>query len=326
MIKWSLEELDLGGDFCRGGEALGRSFRVYVDEVKDAAHAQAEFFTTNSSAEVQREFQEFLGLEHDDNSLEGFLLTLDQLNLSLALRAGLEMGFVHFWALLFMIQVPEILNIPGVSMVQTSYPLPLINPNLVGDYIRENNLARFKALSVHLDPSVSAVAYVQAIQDAYAGKLYLHAHQLWSEAEQVKSFLDEIKTTQVSFLAQPLAGHNLAQMRLLLEDRRVAWFLEEGLGNQEVGPGMAAVYQGVSLSLMRAGGYFGLLRQIKSAQRLGIKVSLDSGISTSLLAAAAMHLAHEVDYCEFGGFLWPHKESERCLDEDNGQVMFHYLQ
>ena len=326
MIKWSLEELDLSSDLRRGGEAPGKSFRVYVDETKDVIHAQAEFFTSASAAEVQREFQEFISLEHDDNSLEGFLLALDKLDLSFPLRAGLEMGFVHFWALLFMIQVPEILNIPGVSMAMTSYPLPLRNPNLIGNYIRENNLSRFKALSVHLDPSMPAVAYVQAIQEAYSGKLYLHAHQLWQTAQEVKSFLDEIDTKGVVFMAQPLAANRLAQMRLLLEDKRVAWFIEEELGQQEVGPGMAAVYQGVSLSLMRSGGYFALLRQIKSAQRLGLKIALDSGISTSLLAAASMHLAHEVDYCEFGGFLRPHQEKERCLDEDNGQVMFHYLQ
>ncbi len=326
MIKWSLEELGLPTALRRGGEAPGKSFRVYVDEAKDAAHAQAEFFTTAPASEVQKEFQEFLGVEHDDNSLEGFLLALDQLNISSSLRAGLEMGFVHFWALMFMIQVPEILNIPAVSMATTSYPLPLLNPNVIGDYIRENRLARFKALSVHLDPQMPAVAYVQAIEDAYPGKLYIHAHALWPDAAQVKAFLQEINTSQVVFIAQPLATSNAAQMKILLEDRRVNWFVEEGLGNQELGPGMAAMYQGVSLSLMRAGGYFGLLRQIKSTQRLGLKIALDSGISTSLLAAAAMHLAHEVDYCEFGGFLWPHEEKDPCLDEDNGQVMFHYLQ
>ncbi|MBP5296509.1 MAG: hypothetical protein J6Y94_04175, partial [Bacteriovoracaceae bacterium] len=71
MIKWSLEELDLPSALRRGGEAPGKSFRVYVDESKDAAHAQAEFFTTASALEVNKEFQEFLACEHDDNSLEG---------------------------------------------------------------------------------------------------------------------------------------------------------------------------------------------------------------------------------------------------------------
>lgn len=326
MIRWSLEEIHLPkapGDFYAWPP---KNFRVYVDDSTDTVHVQAEFATNMTSLEVQREFQEFLAAEHDDNSLEGFVATLDQLALSPEMRAGLEMGFVHFWAYLFMMQVPEILNIPGKSIAPTSYPLPLINPNLVGDYIREHDLTRFGALTLHLHPQISAVAYVQAVQTAYPHQIYIHAHQHWEDARDVQAFLGQIDLSRVAFIAQPLAAHNFAQMQKLLTDEKVAWFGEECLGQQDIGPGTAAIYQGVCLSLTRSGGYFPILRQIKSAQQLNLKIALDSGISTSLLAASAMHLANEVDFREYGGFLWPHEEKEGCLSEDHGQVFFSYLQ
>ena len=326
MIKWSLEEIHLpkaAGDLCAWPS---QNFRIYVDDVTDGVHIQAELATDQSSLEVQREFQEFLATEHDDNSLEGFVAVLDQLPLSPEVRAGLEMGFVHFWAYLFMMQVPEILNIPGKGIAPTSYPLPLLNPNLIGAYIQEHNLERFGALTVHLHPQIPAVAYLQAIQEAYPHQLYIHAHQLWPDAAHVEEFLGQINLKQVGFIAQPLAVHNFAQMQKLLAHKQVAWFVEEGLGAQDLGPGTAAVYQGICLSLCRSGGYFAALRQIKSAQQLELKIALDSGISTSLLAASAMHLANEVNYCELGGFLWAQEEKEPCLSEDRGQVFFNYLQ
>jgi muconate cycloisomerase len=204
----------------------------------------------------------------------------------------------------------------GVSVIDLiGGPIrPAVAPMwLVGNATPEQDVAeaevrkaagiRFFKLKVGVKPLATEVAAAHAVRGALGAEMPLCADaNCGFSHETAKRFLEATADAGLLFLEQPFAPDDMSGLAALACATQVAIGADEGIHSlHDIEAHAAAGARGVSLKLIKLGGFSGALGAAALCRRLGLAMNIASKMAESSLASAAtVHLACAVDNVDWG--------------------------
>lgn len=329
MAKWFIERIKLPLKYrwsiARGSSLSRINLIISYQDGDFIGRGEVAFLTGAgiSIDEAEQEFKNFCHFVPDSiNGLEEMMEVLesDNLNLHSNLRFGIESAYVHFVSQLLNGSVSHVLGIDNTSKLSTSFSLPILENNNYEDFIINHNLKRFKALKVKVK-GISSIAGVNNILKSFNGELWLDGNECFQSALEVKDFCQQIDLNRIEVLEQPLpCDYFDEQQKLKSMKLDLNIIADESIGSGPIYDDIAKLYDGVNIKLMKAGGYFSALRQIRQAKRLGLKVMLGCMLETSLGISSALNIANDADFIDLDSFLFLESDPFGLVFEEEGHI------
>jgi muconate cycloisomerase len=191
---------------------------------------------------------------------------------------------------------------------------PVVAPMwLVGNATPEQDVAeaearkaagiRFFKLKVGVKPLTTEVAAAHAVRGALGVEMPLCADaNCGFSHEAAERFLSLTADAGLLFLEQPFAPDDMSGLAALARATPVAIGADEGIHSlHDIEAHAAAGARGISLKLIKLGGFSGALAAAALCRRLGLAMNIASKMSeSSLVSAATVHLACAVDNVDWG--------------------------
>jgi muconate cycloisomerase len=162
---------------------------------------------------------------------------------------------------------------------------------------------RFFKLKVGVKPLATEVAAAHAVRGALGPDMPLCADaNCGFSHEAAERFLAATADAGLLFLEQPFAPDDMSGLATLARATPVAIGADEGIHSlHDIEAHAAAGARGVSLKLIKLGGFSGALGAAVLCRRLGLAMNIASKMAESSLASAAtVHLACAVDNVDWG--------------------------
>jgi muconate cycloisomerase len=162
---------------------------------------------------------------------------------------------------------------------------------------------RFFKLKVGVKPLATEVAAAHAVRGALGAEMPLCADaNCGFSHEAAECFLEATTDADLLFLEQPFAPDDMSGLAALARATPVAIGADEGIHSlHDIEAHAAAGARGVSLKLIKLGGFSGALGAAALCRRLGLAMNIASKMAESALASAAtVHLACAVDNVDWG--------------------------
>lgn len=186
---------------------------------------------------------------------------------------------------------------------------------------------RFFKLKVGVKPLDTEIATTLAVRDALEPDLPICADANCGFSYQpARRYLEATREAGLLFLEQPFEDGDLKSLAALARSTAIPIGADEGIHSpQDIEAHAAAGAGGVSLKLIKLGGFASALTAATLCRRLGLAVNVASKMSESSLGAAAtVHLASAADNIDWGVSLTHFYLAEdivrRPLAMDNGLV------
>jgi L-alanine-DL-glutamate epimerase-like enolase superfamily enzyme len=327
MGTWSIRRIELPLKFkwsIARGESEKRE-NLYITYQDGAFRGSGEVaFMTNrgpSFDDVSNKFKEFLENVPDNiNGLEEMMLVLEQESLEdyPNLRFGLESAYIHFLAELLDGDVASVLGINSKQKAQTCFSLPILEKSKYAAFIEQHQLKRFHALKIKIkdsDPSI-----IETIANCYEGALWIDANECFDNLAVFLGFLAGIKHLKVELIEQPFSKNNFEAFFELkkINNSGIKIIADESLGNGNITQDYKKAFDGVNIKLMKAGGYFKALKQIRDARSLGLQVMLGCMLESSLGIYSAFNICDSVDYIDLDSVLFLQEDPLNLVFEEKG--------
>ena len=331
MLEWSLEKIDLPLKFpwkiARGTSLSKTNFVVTVECDGSKGQGEVAFNVRYNESEnlIKEQFQLFLDHGAEEiSSLEKLIAMVGELDLASSLCFGLESAMAHLNAHMSDRTIHQILCVPQVHGIHTSFSLPIMVPAKIQSFITEHNLSRFAALKIKLG-SEGGLDIVREVQKYYTGPLRLDANEAYDDPAAFLKLTDDLKDVPIQFIEQPFAARNFEMYREIKGKSGFLIFADESLTSGEVTPEFKELFDGVNVKLMKAGGYMRGLKQLRTARELGLKTMLGCMVETSLGISSAMNIANNVDFYDLDGCLLISKDPFNAIQEDGGTLNYNYV-
>jgi muconate cycloisomerase len=162
---------------------------------------------------------------------------------------------------------------------------------------------RFFKLKVGVKPLPSEAAAAHAVRKALGPKMPLCADaNCGFSHEAAQRFLSMTVDADLLFLEQPFEPDDMNGLAALTRATPVAIGADEGIHSlHDIEAHAAAGARGVSLKLIKLGGFSGALGAAALCRRLGLAMNIASKMAESSLASAAtVHLACAIDNIDWG--------------------------
>lgn len=333
MLKWSIEELQLPLKFMwkitRGSKDFGHIFIVRVQDESFCGEGEISFNIRygETSDGILKSFERF------QNDFPGSISSVEELIHFLAegeypssFRFGIESAFVHYLALLVDRPVNELLGVPAINSVKTSFSIPIMEPGEIGDFIAEHNLTRFRSLKVKIGKD-DGLDLIKEVQKNYVGNLRVDANEAWTDPDEVISFIGALgDNCPIEFLEQPLRANCHDEYLFLKDQAAVDIMADESILSGEVTDYHRDRFHAINIKLMKSGGYMKAIKQLRDAKEMGLKTMIGCMVETSIGISSAMNIAHGVDYYDLDGALLLEKDPFNMITEENGKLFFSHLQ
>lgn len=220
-----------------------------------------------------------------------------------AAGAALDMALLDWRAKKEERKLGEYLGIavPGESFV-TSYSIGI--DDIGGTATRVREADGFRVLKVKLGSrsgddrerfeAVRAVTDVPVRVDANGG---------WGSVDEAAAMIEWLAARGVELVEQPFAPGRLEETAVLRERSALPLVADEDVRVAADVAGLAGIYDGINIKLMKAGGIREALRTAREAKRLGMRIMFGCMIESSLGIGAALHLASLGDWIDLDGHL-----------------------
>lgn len=333
MIKWSLREMELPLKFvwkiARGSKTHSHLFFIRVEDDQFAGEGEISFnIRYGESPESIREcFQAFhRNVPSNLQSVEELISFMEDSDFPLSFRFGVESAFVHFLAKLVDKPVSNLLGVRGLNSLYTSFSIPMMDPSEVKGFIDQYQLTRFRSIKIKVGDE-SAVAMVKEVQKNYDGNLRIDANEAWTDPDDVIRYVEKLgEDCPIEFLEQPLKSHCHDEYLYLKDRSPVDIMADESVLSGDVTEYHRDRFHAVNIKLMKSGGYFKAIKQLKAAREMGLRTMLGCMVETSLGISSAMNIAHGVDYFDLDGFLFLQKDPFQLVSEEKGKIFFSHFQ
>jgi glutamate racemase len=329
MAKWFIERIKLPLKYrwsiARGSSDFRENLIITFRDGDFSGMGEVAFLTGTGVTleQIEKEFESFCSLVPDAiNGLEDMMeiLESDELDIHTNLRFGIESAYVHFVSKILGGSVSHVLGIEKVTKLKTCFSLPILPVSDYKAFIDEHDLTRFHSLKMKVNANDSTEA-VDSILKYYDGQLWLDANESFKTANEVKLFCDKLDMARIDIMEQPLPSDLYdEQKKLKLLSLDCDLIADESLGNGAIYEEVAELYDGVNIKLMKAGGYFSALRQIRQAKRFGLKVMLGCMLETSLGISSALNIAHDLDYIDLDSFMFLETDPFSLVFEEFGVI------
>ena len=327
MLKWELKEMELPLRFnwaiARYSTKKKKNFIISVFE--DGFEGIGEVAWNSRFGESEKAIREGFGLFCKEcppciKGVEGLIHLLEEINLPNSLKFGLESAYTHFLSQLSQRSIHKLLGVNTLRTVETSFSIPIMEPSRVENFMKNENLARFHTLKIKLVGGEYDEKVLNMVKKFHKGKIYLDANESFKSTKQFFSFLEKIADEPVELIEQPFPADFHEEYRELKKKSPFPIFADESISNETVTDYYADHFDGINIKLMKSGGYFRALMQIKEARERGLKVLLGCMIESSLGISGAMAIADKVDYTDLDGFLFLKKDPYGFIQEENGKL------
>lgn len=333
MLKWSIEEYKLPLKFvwkiARGSKSFSHIFIIKVQDESLCGEGEISFNVRyGESAEgIKKCFERFKkDFPGSISSVEELINLLTEGEYPCSFRFGVESAFVHYLAQLVEKPVNELLGVPAINSVKTSFSIPIMEPGLVGDFIAKHNLSRFRSLKIKVGED-GALDLIKEVEKHYKGNLRIDANEAWTDPDEVIGFIEALgDSCPVEFLEQPLKATCHDEYLYLKDHAEVDIMADESILSGEVTDYHRDRFHAINIKLMKSGGYMKAIKQLRDAKEMGLKTMIGCMVETSIGISSAMNIAHGVDYYDLDGSLLLEKEPFNLITEEKGKLFFSHLQ
>ena len=327
MLKWELVELDLPLEIrwsiARSSTERKKNFVVKVSDDGFVGTGEVAWNTRfNESEKAIREgFLLFCKKsEAQFTGLENLIHLLNQMPLPNSLKFGLESAYTHLLSHLSNRSIQELLGVNTVRTLRTSFSIPIMEPLLMENFVKNYDLNRFHALKIKLSGGKYDESALKVMASLYGGKFYLDANESFRNAKQFFLFAEKAANYPVEFIEQPFPADSHGEYLEIKKRSPIPVFADESISSEMVTDYHADHFDGVNIKLMKSGGYFKAIRQMREAQERGLKVQLGCMIESSLGISSAMAIAHKADYIDLDGCLFLKEDPYRFVHEEKGKL------
>lgn len=331
MLEWTLKTIELPLKFpwkiSRGTAHSKTNFIVTVDIDGTVGQGEIAFNSRYEESEksIEAGFQEFVASGAEElTSLEGLISLATELDLDSSLCFGLESALAHANASMSGQSIHQLLCVPQVHGVATSFSLPIMPPEEVLGFIEKHNLKRFPALKIKLGAE-GALDLVKAVQAHYSGPLRLDANEAFNSPDAYMHLCEGLKGMNIQFIEQPFPAAEFELYRTVKKQSPYLIIADESVTNGDIYPEYKELFHGINVKLMKAGGYMRALKQLRTARELGLKTMLGCMVETSLGISSAMNLATNVDFYDLDGCLLICDDPFNAVREENGVLNYNYV-
>lgn len=328
MATWNCQKLPLTLNvtwkIARGSTQTKENLVITYKEGAFEGKGEVAFTTAMgmSADEAEDIFDEFhQTLPKNINGLEDMMNILHQADLPANLRFGVESAYVHFLSKLMEDTPQRVLGLREVSSVKTSHSLPVMEPGEVEEFIRKRDLTRFAALKVKVS-GLKDAELVLAVSKCYSGPLRIDGNEGFENAKEVLEFLDILRDVNIDFMEQPINHLDIDECVRLKEQSLVPLVADEAVQDGDIIPEFTQAYHAINVKLMKAGGYYKALKQLREAKSLGLRTMIGCMIETSLGISSAMNIAKFGDVFDLDGFLFLEEDPFQFVFEDKGKLYY----
>ncbi len=326
MQQWSLEKLilDLKFDWTisRNSSQVKTNFIVKIkdDEVEGLGEIAFNIRYGESAELIEEGFSRFLEECQQEVTQVGHLIALlDRLDLPQSLRFGIESAFVHYLSNMSQMSPYEILNVPKGQSVNTSFSIPIMDIGKIGSFIEDHQINRFKSLKIKVNQD-NAFDMLFECRQHFAGKIRIDANEAFRDPDAVLKLCEIIEDQPIEFLEQPLHADLHEEQKYLKSKCPFILIGDESITSGRVHQFYKERFDGVNIKLMKSGGYFNAIKQIKDAKEMGLLVMIGCMVESSLGINSAMQLSGLGDFFDLDGFLLIKGDPFRYVYEENGRI------
>lgn len=332
MASWSIKRVHLPLKFnwtiARGSADSRENLYITYQDGDFVGMGEVAFLTGAGKPieEVEQKFQTFVEeVPKTINGLEDMMAILEKMDFDefLALRFGLESAYVHFLAQLLEGSVQSVLGISSISKCATSYSLPILELGAYKAFIEEHRLKRFDSLKLKVTRD-NAIDIVKEVRKEYAGDLWIDANESFEEVEEVLEVLNVVAPYRVILMEQPFAKNHYQKYLSLKKENRsgILIIADESLGAGPITSDYGDAFDGVNIKLMKSGGYFNALKQLRSAKKLNLKVLVGCMLESSLGIYSALNISAEADFIDLDSTIYLKNDPLNLVFEERGMIQF----
>lgn len=163
------------------------------------------------------------------------------------------------------------------------------------------------------------LSIVRALREHTDAVFRIDANTAWT-AEQTIEFAAPLKELGVEFLEQPLKADDWAGMERVKAECVLPVIADESCVVEADVDRCAAVFDGVNVKLLKAGGMTPGKRMLERARELGLKTMVGCMTETSVGIAAIAQLLPLLDYVDMDGALLLGQDPAEGVEIDRGVV------
>lgn len=330
-MQWSMREIELPLKFdwsiSRNSTNIKRNFIIEVQSGKISGSGEIAFNVRyeESRETILKAFEDFRNeVPQDLNGVEALIYFLDQKDYPQSFKFGVESAFLHYLATISGKSVQNLLGLNTLTSVKTSFSIPIMEPGQVLNFIETYDLNRFSTIKVKIGKD-GATDLLQEVLKHTKAPLRIDANEAFENPDRVMSFLETVPLERVEFMEQPLHASKHDEMLELFKICPTLLVADESVTGHDITEYYKERFHVINVKLMKSGGYFRAVKQLRQAKLLGLKTMLGCMVETSLGISSALNIAGGVDYCDLDGFLFLKEDPFKLLSEENGKIFYSYL-
>lgn len=286
------------------------AFNVRYDESRDLILKSFDDFKNEVPADL--------------NGAEALVYFLDQKDYPQAFKFGVESAFMHYLATISGRSIQQLLGLNTLTSVKSSFSIPIMDPKNIQKFIEDYNLNRFSTIKVKIGKD-GANEFLQEVLKYTEVPLRIDANEAFESTDHVMRFLEGLPLNRVEFMEQPLHASKHEEMTELFKVCPTLLVADESVTSQDINEYYLERFHIINVKLMKSGGYFKAVKQLRQAKLLGMRTMLGCMVETSLGISSALNIAGGVDYYDLDGFLFLKHDPFQLLSEENGKIFYSYL-
>jgi L-Ala-D/L-Glu epimerase len=233
-----------------------------------------------------------------------------------AARNALDCAFWGLEAKISGKRVWELVNIPMVHFIETSFTISLDTPAAMAAAAKAN--ANAPILKLKLGGDDVDLARVEAVREAApAARLFIDANESWSPAHYQK-IVPALKNLRVELIEQPFPADVDEVLEAL--DHPIPVCADESCHTSADLPCLTNRYEMINVKLDKTGGLTEALLLTERARQSGFKLLMGCMVCTSLGIAPARLLASTADYVDLDGPFLLARDRDHGLSYQNGKI------
>ena len=160
----------------------------------------------------------------------------------------------------------------------------------------------FFKLKIGVKPLAKEIAIAFAVREALPDTPLCADANCGLTLAAARSYVEKTRKARLMFVEQPLAYDDVAGLKKLTRGTKVPIGIDEGIHSlADIETHARAGAGGISLKLIKLGGFTAAIEAGKLCQRLGLSVNIAAKIAeSSVSSAAALHLACAVPKADWG--------------------------
>ncbi|MCX6352581.1 MAG: dipeptide epimerase [Bacteroidetes bacterium] len=324
MLQWTIEEkkLPLKYQWKISRNTSDEKTNLFVT-VKDNHHlgmgeAAPNIRYNESPESLQKAFAEFLKLRIENlNSISELTEILNAAKLPQALRFAVESAFIHYFCHKNGQTIYELLDIPEAGVAYTAYSLPIMEAGLIGKFIEEHHLNRFRYLKIKVN-NEEAIELVKEASKYFHNPIMVDGNETWKNVEDAIRFAEKLEKFPICGLEQPIPAGMDEELIYMKKHRKIPLFGDEScIANPDFDL-LEKQFDGINMKLMKTGGYLEGIRILNEVRKRNLKTMIGCMVETSLGISSALYLSRGVDFVDLDGFMIIKKDPFNLVVENDG--------